>query len=150
MGERAFVRLDGSLFLGWFGARLRRNRPTLWNICIRCGRARHQCRSGLNDSGRSRFGPSVVQRAHWTDSNLPRRRGCRDVGAASSLRMVGLVTAIILIPLLGALAVVTWPPASAEATAGRLRNVRPIALMFNIISAGCALALWRNFDASAT
>ena len=30
--QRAFVRLDGSLFLGWFGARLRRNRPTLWNI----------------------------------------------------------------------------------------------------------------------
>jgi len=64
--------------------------------------------------------------------------------------MVGLVTAIILIPLLGAVAVSTWPSASAEATAGRLRNVRPIALMFNIISAGCALALWRNFDASAT
>ena len=68
------------------------------------------------------FGPSVVQRALWTDSNLPRRRGCRDVGAASSLRMVGLVTAIILIPLLGAVAVCAWPPASAEATAGRLRN----------------------------
>src|SRR5438270_10892147 len=64
--------------------------------------------------------------------------------------MVGLVTAIILIPLLGAVAVCTWPPASAEATAGRLRNGRPIALMFNIISAGCALALWRNFDATGT
>src|SRR5438270_9236512 len=63
--------------------------------------------------------------------------------------MVGLVTAIILIPLLGAVAVCTWPPASAEATAGRLRNGRPIALMFNIISAGCALALWRNFDTTA-
>src|SRR6266540_7210690 len=64
--------------------------------------------------------------------------------------MVGLVAAIILIPLLGAVAVCTWPPASAEATAGRLRNGRPIALTFNIISAGCALALWRNFDATAT
>src|SRR5882762_2875379 len=64
--------------------------------------------------------------------------------------MVGLVTAIILIPLLGAVAVCTWPPASGEATAGRLRNGRPIALMFNIISAGCALALWRNFDATET
>src|SRR5438034_7576659 len=64
--------------------------------------------------------------------------------------MVGLVTAIILIPLLGAVAVWTWPPVSAEATAGRLLNGRPIALMFNIISAGCALALWRNFDATAT
>src|SRR6266513_5572896 len=64
--------------------------------------------------------------------------------------MVGLVTAIILIPLLGAVAVCTWPPASADATAARLRNGRRIALMFNIISAGCALALWRNFDATAT
>ena len=64
--------------------------------------------------------------------------------------MVGLVTAIILIPLLGAVAVWTWPPASAEATAGRLRNARPIALMFNVISAVCALTLWRNFDATAT
>jgi NADH-quinone oxidoreductase subunit M len=64
--------------------------------------------------------------------------------------MVGLVTAIILIPLLGAVAVCTWPPASGEATTGRLRNGRPIALIFNVISAGCALALWRNFDATAT
>src|SRR5437762_12865285 len=64
--------------------------------------------------------------------------------------MVGLVTAIILIPLLGAVAVCTWPPSSAQTSAGRLRNGRPIALMFNIISAGCALALWRNFDATAT
>src|ERR1700758_1089295 len=54
--------------------------------------------------------------------------------------MAGLVTAIILIPLLGAVAVCTWPQ----------RNGRPIALMFTIISAGCALALWRNFDATAT
>src|SRR5436309_14929933 len=64
--------------------------------------------------------------------------------------MVGLVTAIILIPLLGAVAGCTWPPTSAEATAGRLRNGRPIALMFNVISAGCALALWRNFDGTVT
>jgi len=53
--------------------------------------------------------------------------------------MVGLVTAIILIPLLGALAVCTWPQ----------KNGRPIALVFNVISAGCALMLWRNFDATA-
>jgi hypothetical protein len=44
--------------------------------------------------------------------------------------MVGLVTAIILIPLLGAVAVCTWPQ----------KNGRPIALMFNFISLGCALA----------
>src|SRR6516165_9132642 len=64
--------------------------------------------------------------------------------------MVGLVTAIILIPLLGAVAVCTWPPASAEGTPGGRWNVRSIALIFNIISAGCALALWRNFDTHAT
>src|SRR5262245_58527509 len=64
--------------------------------------------------------------------------------------MVGLITAIILIPLLGAMAVGTWPPAPAGAATGKLRNGRPIALFFNIISAGCTLALWRNFDATAT
>ena len=64
--------------------------------------------------------------------------------------MVGLVTAIILIPLLGVVAVCTWPPGSAEGTPGRRWNVRPIALIFNIISAECALAVWRNFDTSAT
>src|SRR5262249_18687253 len=64
--------------------------------------------------------------------------------------MVGLVTAIILIPLLGAVAVCTWPPVSAEGMPGERWNVRSIALTFNIISAGCALALWGNFDTSAT
>ncbi|PYI84138.1 MAG: NADH-quinone oxidoreductase subunit M [Verrucomicrobia bacterium] len=54
--------------------------------------------------------------------------------------MVGLITTIIFIPLLGALAVCTWPQ----------RNCRPIALMFNAISAACALGLWRNFDPTAT
>jgi NADH-quinone oxidoreductase subunit M len=52
--------------------------------------------------------------------------------------MVGLITAIIFIPLVGALAVCVWPQ----------RSVRPIALMFNAVSAMCALALWRNFDAT--
>ena len=64
--------------------------------------------------------------------------------------MVGLITAIILIPLLGAAAVCVWPPTSAGAATGRLRNGRVIALMFTIISAGCAVALWRNFDVTAT
>jgi NADH-quinone oxidoreductase subunit M len=54
--------------------------------------------------------------------------------------MVGLITAIILIPLLGALAVCTWPQ----------RNCRPVALVFNTISAACAFVAWRNFDATAT
>src|SRR5213076_1351475 len=53
--------------------------------------------------------------------------------------MVGLITAIIFVPLVGALAVCAWPQ----------KNGRPIALMFNAISAVCALALWRNFDATA-
>jgi len=53
--------------------------------------------------------------------------------------MVGLITAIIFVPLIGALAVCTWPYGGG----------RPIALMFNGISAACALALWRNFDATA-
>ena len=54
--------------------------------------------------------------------------------------MVGLITAIIFVPLLGALAVCTWPQ----------KNGRPIALMFNAISAACALGLWWKFDAAAT
>jgi NADH-quinone oxidoreductase subunit M len=53
--------------------------------------------------------------------------------------MVGLITAIILVPLIGALAVCAWPHGGG----------RPITLMFNAISALCALALWRNFDATA-
>jgi NADH-quinone oxidoreductase subunit M len=54
--------------------------------------------------------------------------------------MVELITAIILIPLLGAVAVWIWP----------LANSRPIAVIFNIVSVGCAVALWRNFDTTAT
>jgi len=53
--------------------------------------------------------------------------------------MVGLITVIIIIPLVGALAVCAWPQ----------RNGRPMALIFNAISAVCALALWRNFDATS-
>jgi NADH-quinone oxidoreductase subunit M len=53
--------------------------------------------------------------------------------------MVGLITAIIFIPLVGALAVSVWPQ----------RNGRPVALIFNVISAVCALELWRNFNATA-
>ncbi len=54
--------------------------------------------------------------------------------------MVGVITAIIFIPLLGALAVFIWPQ----------RNCRVIALIFNTISAACALGLWQKFDAAAT
>jgi NADH-quinone oxidoreductase subunit M len=54
--------------------------------------------------------------------------------------MVSIITAIIFIPLLGALAFFIWPQ----------RNCRVIALIFNAISAACAVGLWRKFDASAT
>jgi NADH-quinone oxidoreductase subunit M len=64
--------------------------------------------------------------------------------------MVGIITATIFVPLLGALAVCVWPSASAEATAGTLRNCRIIALIFNAISAACTVGLWRKFDAAAT
>jgi NADH-quinone oxidoreductase subunit M len=47
-----------------------------------------------------------------------------------------MITVLILIPLLGAFAVCVWP----------YPNTRPIALLFNLIAAGCAFALWRNFD----
>lgn len=63
--------------------------------------------------------------------------------------MVGLITTIILMPLLGALAVYIWPPSPGEATGARMRDARPIALSFNLISAGCAFALWRKFDMTA-
>jgi NADH-quinone oxidoreductase subunit M len=85
--------------------------------------------------------------------------------------MVGLITAIILIPLIGALAVWVVPGQIirySERREAESRNpvVSPIitrrdvstsvdmtkliALLFNIISAGCAIALWRNFDVTAT
>ena len=51
--------------------------------------------------------------------------------------MVGLITALILIPFLGALAVWVWP----------YSNARPIALFANLISGVCALTLWQRFDA---
>jgi len=54
--------------------------------------------------------------------------------------MVGIITAIVFIPLLGALAVCVWPQ----------RNCRLIALTFNVISAASALGLWRKFDAAET
>jgi len=51
-----------------------------------------------------------------------------------------MITALILIPLLGAFAVCVWPHT----------NARPIALMFNAITATLVFMLWRNFDATAT
>jgi NADH-quinone oxidoreductase subunit M len=50
--------------------------------------------------------------------------------------MVGVISALILIPLVGALALFTAP----------LRNARPIALLFNALAALDALLLWHHFD----
>jgi len=50
--------------------------------------------------------------------------------------MAGLITTTIFIPLLGAIALSIWPRG----------NFRGVALIFNVISAACALGLWRDFD----
>lgn len=50
--------------------------------------------------------------------------------------MVGVISALILIPLVGALALFTAP----------LRTARPIALLFNALAALDALLLWHHFD----
>jgi NADH:ubiquinone oxidoreductase subunit 4 (subunit M) len=53
--------------------------------------------------------------------------------------MVGLISALILIPLVGALALFIAPE----------RNARPIALLVNALAAFDALVLWRRFDIGA-
>src|SRR5882724_3364425 len=53
--------------------------------------------------------------------------------------MVGLISALILIPLAGVLALFTAPE----------RNARPIALLVNALAAFDALVLWRHFDIGA-
>src|SRR5436309_3479409 len=53
--------------------------------------------------------------------------------------MVGLISALIMVPLVGALALFTAPA----------RNARPIALSFNAFTAILALTLWRTFDIRA-
>jgi NADH-quinone oxidoreductase subunit M len=53
--------------------------------------------------------------------------------------MVGLISALILIPLVGALALFTAPE----------RNARPIALLANALAAFDAMVLWRHFDIGA-
>jgi NADH-quinone oxidoreductase subunit M len=50
--------------------------------------------------------------------------------------MVGLISALIMVPLVGALALFTAPA----------RNARPIALLFNALAAFDALVLWQHFD----
>jgi NADH-quinone oxidoreductase subunit M len=50
--------------------------------------------------------------------------------------MVGLISALILIPLIGALALFTAPA----------RNAHPISLLFNALAALDAILLWQRFD----
>ncbi|HXP35156.1 MAG TPA: NADH-quinone oxidoreductase subunit M [Chthoniobacterales bacterium] len=54
--------------------------------------------------------------------------------------MVGLISALILIPLAGALALYIGQP----------KNARTVALIFNALSAFYALMLWQKFDATAS
>ena len=63
----------------------------------------------------------------------------RCTGVVAFLRMVGLISALILIPLVGVLALFTAPQ----------RNARPIALLVNALAAFDALVLWRHFDIAA-
>jgi NADH-quinone oxidoreductase subunit M len=53
--------------------------------------------------------------------------------------MVGLISALIIVPLTGAFALYVARP----------RNARAIALIFNAFAAFLALILWRNFDSGA-
>jgi len=53
--------------------------------------------------------------------------------------MVGLITALIIIPLIGAIALYIGRPA----------NARRVALIFNTLSAFYALVLWQKFDTAA-
>lgn len=53
--------------------------------------------------------------------------------------MVGLISVLILIPLVSALALFTAPA----------RNARPIALLFNALAAFDAVILWQHFDIRA-
>jgi NADH-quinone oxidoreductase subunit M len=53
--------------------------------------------------------------------------------------MVGLISALIVIPLVGALTLFT----------ARVRNARPIALLFTAVAACDALLLWQHFDSRA-
>ena len=50
--------------------------------------------------------------------------------------MAGLITTTIFVPLLGAIAVTTWPRG----------NFRGVALIFTALAAACALGLWRDFN----
>src|SRR5947207_13166574 len=74
-----------------------------------------------------------------TNPNLSRRCGNRHARAVASLRMVGLISALIIIPLIGALTLYAGPP----------RNTRSMAFVFNALSAFCALMLWQKFDTGA-
>src|ERR1700688_523990 len=74
-----------------------------------------------------------------TNPNLPRHHRRGHARAADPLRMAGMITALILIPLLGVFAVCVWPHT----------NSRRIAVAFNVITAILVFILWKNFDTTA-
>src|SRR5258708_39954081 len=88
---------------------------------------------------RARVRPRHVTLALRTNSNLSRRGRARHARARSSLRMVGLITFLIIIPLVGALALYIGQP----------KNARIVALIFNALSGFYALMLWQKFDATS-
>src|SRR5947209_6899496 len=53
--------------------------------------------------------------------------------------MAGMITALLLIPLIGALIVAAFPE----------RFARGVSLLFNVIAFSVAIVVWRNFDTSA-
>src|SRR6202040_2936746 len=72
--------------------------------------------------------------------NIPWRDRGRHARTFDPLRMVGLITALILIPLVGALALYVTRPNSP----------RGVGLMFKILLACYALIPWQKFDTAAS
>ena len=70
----------------------------------------HGINAGVDETTVARAGSDVCcPAALGTNPNLHGRRRRRDAGAAYSLRMVGLITALILLPLVGALRFLAAP-----------------------------------------
>src|SRR4029450_8889792 len=136
---RASIRLDGSLRLGRSRARLWRAWPNFWDPQRPLRRARSQSRSRRSDHRHARSRPSDVRVPLGPSPKLFARRRRGRAGVANSLRMAHMITALILVPLAGALFV----------SAARSNRARGIALGFNGLTAILALFLWRNFDSTA-
>src|SRR5207247_11266941 len=97
-------------------------------------RTRHQRRSRRSNHRHTRSRQCDVRLALGTNPNLPARRGRERAGLAGSLRVAHMITALILVPLAGALFV----------SATRPNHARGIALGFNALTAILALILDRK------